>query len=594
LLKLPLNSFATAGFRREHRSTQHLENSTQESPVKNASPKHVATFIFVFVLLSTLALAQTIGSSNTATADPPVPHPNTTPCKVVLFTHYKFANFNPQSFPYTPPAACPAPWAKVILEANFSVTRGIQYDRTANIWLGANNIYFGTTSEPDPSDARNWHVERDLTDYSSIFTVAQTGNVDLGNIYNKQYNGLLQGEATVYFYPLAANQTAPVTADQVIGFSSGAPGSVGTVSLDTTGQCCQPQFAETLTFPTNIESMYLDVFAQSQIDDEFWYFCVPTNLAGELESCPNTAFRESEITIDGTPAGVAPVYPWIFTGGIDPLLWIPIPGVQTLNFKPYRVNLTPFSAMLDDGNPHTITLSVVNADSWFSVTASLLLYLDHGSSTVTGAVTENTLTFGSPVIKENLQTSKSGTVHGTVNTSSTHNFQISGYVNTSAGSITTTVAQDINFSNDQTFRVNATTDEQNLRQNTSIHSTVTTIDKAGRSVDTITYGWPLTLNYDFVFNSNSTETQITSINQYYERDEQRTVNGEVQYFSVEQNRLTPADTLFLNSSFQITGNEDQSSAQTYFASDSTGYCYNRSLEAANNVLTAITNGVGCN
>jgi Peptide N-acetyl-beta-D-glucosaminyl asparaginase amidase A len=482
----------------------------------------------------------------------------------------------------------------VILEANFSVTRGIQYDRTANIWLGANNIYFGTTSEPDPSDARNWHVERDLTDYSSIFTVAQTGNVDLGNIYNKEYNGLLQGEATVYFYPLAANQTAPVTADQVIGFSSGAPGSVGTVSLDTTGQCCQPQFAETLTFPTNIESMYLDVFAQSQIDDEFWYFCVPSNLAGELESCPNTAFRESEITIDGTPAGVAPVYPWIFTGGIDPLLWIPIPGVQTLNFKPYRVNLTPFSAMLDDGNPHTITLSVVNADSWFSVTASLLLYLDHGSSTVTGAVTENTLTFGSPVIKENLQTSKSGTVHGTVNTSSTHNFQISGYVNTSAGSITTTVAQDINFSNDQTFRVNTTTDEQNVRQNTSIHSTVTTIDKAGRSVDTITYGWPLTLNYDFVFNSNSTETQITSINQYYERDEQRTVNGEVQYFSVEQNRLTPADTLFLNSSFQITGNEDQSSAQTYFASDSTGYCYNRSLEAANNVLTAITNGVGCN
>jgi hypothetical protein len=562
--------------------------------VKNFFPKHAATFFFVFAL-SSLALAQTIGSSNTASADPTVPHPNTTPCKVLLFANYKFVNYNPQSFSYTPPAACPAPWAKVILEANFTVSKGIQYDRTANIWLGANNIYFGTTSEPDPTNARNWHVERDLTDYSSIFTTAQTGNIDLGNTYNRQYNGVLEGGATLYFYPLSADQTAPVTADDVIGFSSGTPGTAGTVSLDTTGQCCQPQLAETLTLPTNIQSMYLDVFAQSQINDEFWYFCVPTPLVNELESCPNTAFRETEITIDGTPAGVAPVYPWIFTGGIDPFFWIPIPGVQTLNFKPYRVNLTPFSAMLDDGNPHTITLSVVNADAWFSVTASLLLYLDHGSSTVTGAVTENTLTFGPPLIKENLQTSENGTAYGTVDTSATHNFQISGYVNTSTGSITTTIAQDINFSNDQYFKVDPNVlDEQNLTQDTSIHSTVTTVDNAGRTIDTTTYSWPLILDYNLVYNSNSTETQVASVNQYYERDEQTTLNGQVQYFSVERNRVTPADTLFLNSSFEITGNANQSSAQSYFQSDSTGYCYSRSLGAANNILTSITNGVGCN
>ena len=91
-----------------------------------------------------------------------------------------------------------------------------------------------------------------------------------------------------------------------------------------------------MTLPTNITDAYLDVFAQGQSNDEFWYSCVPNDLATELESCSNTAFRESEITIDGTPAGVAPVYPWIFTGGIDPFLWIPIPGVQTLNFRPYR------------------------------------------------------------------------------------------------------------------------------------------------------------------------------------------------------------------------------------------------------------------
>ena len=33
------------------------------------------------------------------------------------------------------------------------------------------------------------------------------------------------------------------------------------------------------------------------------------DVAAELESCTNTAFREAEISIDGTSAGVAPVYP---------------------------------------------------------------------------------------------------------------------------------------------------------------------------------------------------------------------------------------------------------------------------------------------
>src|SRR5208283_3305584 len=173
--------------------------------------------------------------------------------------------------------------------------------------------------------------------------------------------------------------------------------------------------------------------------------CVPNSVANELESCSGTAFREAEVTIDGTPAGVAPVYPWIFTGGIDPFLWIPIPGVQTTNFKPYQVNLTPFAALLSDGQPHTIALSVFNADNYFSATATLLLYLDSTGAPVTGAVTENTLAAPVPTVTENLHTAANGNVTGTVNTRSGHNFLISGYINTSVGPVTTTVAQDINF-----------------------------------------------------------------------------------------------------------------------------------------------------
>ncbi|MFY9843349.1 MAG: peptide-N4-asparagine amidase, partial [Terriglobales bacterium] len=426
--------------------------------------KFAAALASLLILLSALATAQDlqIGSSNTAFADPPVPRPKTTPCKVQLYTGFRFADFNPKSFTYTPPTACPGPWAKVILEADFSITKGIQYDRTANIWLGPTNIYFGTTAEDDPSDGRHWHVERNLTDYSSIFTVSQDGTVDLGNEVNKTYTGVIFGSATVLFYPLEPNQIPPRAADQVIAFSSGPTG--GTVALDTTGACCQPVLEETLTFPTNIERVFMDVFAQSQHDDEFWYTCVPNDVAGELESCSNTAFREGEITIDGTPAGVAPVYPWIFTGGIDPFLWIPIPGVQTLNFLPYQVNLTPFAAVLSDGNPHTVGLSVYNAANYFSATASLRLYLDKNATQITGAVTDNTLAVPVPSNTENIKTSPKGFITGTVNMKSSHNFQISGYANTSHGTVTTTVAQDINFDSLQYFKITNIEYEQNIKQ----------------------------------------------------------------------------------------------------------------------------------
>jgi len=93
-----------------------------------------------------------------------------------------------------------------------------------------------------------------------------------------------------------------------------------------------------------------------------------------LINCGNSAFREAEVSIDGQPAGVAPVFPWVYTGGIDPYLWRPIPGVHTLNFEPYRVDLTPFASILSNGQQHAVAVNVYNADQYFSATATLLLY----------------------------------------------------------------------------------------------------------------------------------------------------------------------------------------------------------------------------
>src|SRR3569833_974462 len=376
-----------------------------------------------------------VGSSNTVTADPPVPRPRGTPCAVPLYQNLEFADFNLKPFSYTPPPGCPGPWAKVVFTADFTVTAGRQFDRTAKFFLGGVSLYFGTTAEPRASLSPSWHVESDVTDLSAVFRSAQNGLANIGNFVGVSggvsFNGLVFANAQLEFYPVTftARDRAPKVPDGVIGLQGDGYGT----TLNTSGS----QLSKTLALPTNVESAYLDVIAQSQANDEFWYLCVPDDLAAALQSCGGTGFRDTEVSIDGQPAGVEPVYTLIYTGGIDPFLWEPIPGVQTLNFKPYRVDLTPFAGVLSDGQQHTVALSVFNADNYFVAEANLLLYLDHCASQVTGAVTQNTLTAApSPTVNENLHTTKIGTTIGSVSIASARDFTISGYVDTSHGRVT--------------------------------------------------------------------------------------------------------------------------------------------------------------
>ena len=523
-----------------------------------------------------------IGSSNTVTADSKILRPSTTPCIVQLMNDAKFDNFNPFSFTYTPPADCPGPWAKVVFTADINVTAGIQYDRTANFWLGGTNIYFGTTAEPSPTLGPSWHVESDLTDYSPIFMTSQTGTADIGNLVNSTYTGIIFASSKLEFYPVASGQTAPVTANVVLPLSAGPTG--GTVGLGSTSST----LAATFTLPTNIQNAYLDVYAQSQSNDEFWYTCVPNDVTGELFSCGNTGFRETEITIDGTPAGVAPVFPWIFTGGIDPWLWFPIPGVQTLNFTPYRVDLTPFAAVLSNGTPHTVSLSVYNADSYFSATASLLLYLDAGSTTVTGALTKNTLTAApSPTVTENLNVGNS--ITGTVGVTSNRSYVQSGYVNTSHGKVTTTVSQRVNFSSNQVFNITNTDFVQNINQKSSVTST-TTVATSGEP--TVTYAhnlqFPLTMDISQISQSNGNINQTTKVWQTYDEQHTTKQNGVLTYAGLLTNAGNHEDTLEFDSSFNLLGNTNQSASQLYTQADSTGVNLSCTLSAANNALTAFT------
>ena len=525
-----------------------------------------------------------IGSANTVTADPNVTRPSTKPCVVQLFSGAAFYEFNVENFIYTPPADCPGPWAKVVLEADINLNPGIQYDRTANFWLGPVNIYFGTTAEPSPNEGPSWHIENDLTEYSSIFYTAQSGQANIGNTLCCGLTSTIYASASLEFYPVPAGQSAPVSANVVLPLSAGPSG--GTVGLGSTSST----LSGTFTMPTNVETAYLDVYAQSQSADEFWYTCVPNNVSGELESCSNTAFRETEITIDGQPAGVAPVFPWIYTGGIDPYLWFPIPGVQTLNFTPYRVNLTQLPGVLSDGQPHTVLLSVYNADNYFSATASLLLYVDPGSTQTGGEITQNTLTGPSPVVTENLNV-QSTSIKGTVDVTSNRSFVISGYVNTSHGKVTTKVAQTVGFYNNQYFGITGHEYIQNISQGTTVASK-TTVSQAGvaSTVYSQNYNFPLVIDISEVFLTNGNINQKTSAKQTYQKNVSTTQGGSEIYSSSLENAGQHVDTLELNSSFNLLGNTGQSGAQQYNYFNSKGVAYDCAISAVANVLTAVSPG----
>jgi Peptide N-acetyl-beta-D-glucosaminyl asparaginase amidase A len=529
-----------------------------------------------------------IGSSNPVTAAPLVSRPSTKPCTVPLFSNLAFDNFTPASFNYTPPSDCKGPWAKVVFTADFTVTAGTQFDRTAAFYLGHANIFYGTTSEPTSTLSPSWHVERDVTDLSAIFKADQIGEANIGNFVGvsggTDYNGIIYANAALEFYPANFANPAPATPDIVVPVN-GTGGDAGTLNTTT------DTISQTLDLPENVESVYLDVISQPQSNDEFYYFNVPDNETNNLQSFGGTAFRETEIWIDGKPAGVAPVYPFINTGGIDPNMWFPIPGNQTQDFKPYRVNLTPFAGLLSDGSTHIVAVSVFNADSYFLATANLLVYQDHQSKKVTGGVLENTLS-EAPVPKLNVDIKYNSTTNqytGTISDDASRSFTIRGYINTSHGRVETTIAEKVGFTNKQEFDVypspGVPPDIQSAQQLTTVDEFVTTQEGFFTRNSARHFSYPLQVNFAFNTTSDGGIYENVSVDQQY--------------------LLTTTDDNFgqwpfTTSTFEETKSQDDQAqtaagvytdaskaSQTYQYNNSRGGCYSETLTAANNVLTDV-------
>lgn len=551
-----------------------------------AFPRSIAYALLLallpFALVSPTAAAQSgpqIGSFNAATAEPPVPRPASVPISVPLFHDVTFTDFSSHPLAFVPPPGRKRRWAKIVLVGDFFVTAGRQYDRTGEISVGHTNIFFGTTAEPSDNAGPAWHVERDLTEYAALFQKPQPGQVQIGNIVNTTYTGVIHGSVSLLFYPVGKNQAAPPTPDMILPLPGGGTGGKGISSPTET-------LTQIYTLPTNVTRAYLDLITQSQGSDEFWYLSVPNTLTGKLQSSGNTAFREAEVTVDGVPAGVAPVFPWIYTGGIDPGWWRPIPAVQTLNLVPYRVDLTPFAGLLSNGKPHRIGVRVYNNANFFQVAGALLIYRDPVLQKVRGGILKNTLTADpSPVIQAPL-VEAGGEVTGPVSVTSHRHFTIAGYVLTSAGKVVTTLTQDARFSSVQQFAVGPQRDLQNVSQTSTLTSMLQTQSPKLVVTQDDTFTYPLALTTRRRTNADGTATQTASVEQGVRASHQTSRNGRLIASQRISDIVHPSSTRVLDASGK-TVKRSRRSTQTYSETGPRG-SYTLTLSADNGVLTSVT------
>ncbi|HEY2442248.1 MAG TPA: peptide-N4-asparagine amidase [Streptosporangiaceae bacterium] len=387
-------------------------------------------------------------TANPVTLDQPVQVPPTRPVVVTIANHAAFGNGPP---PATKTVTLPAGrWAEVVLDVT-GTESGRQFDRLCEVFDGSSQIFLGVTPEPTPAGIR-WHVSKDITGYLPLLTGRRTFSTFVDNFLSTVDNGIPVITAKLLFYPAggsfapaqpaspaapalagaAINETGPAAPPQHPGVPTDVvpvlpAGATNTFSTVNAGQTV----TATVSLPDNPTTATLDLYAVGQQNDEFWWGV-------------NPAFREIEVSIDGKPAGLVWPYPYVYTGGVNPLIWRPVTGIHTMDIPSYRLDLTPFAGML--AGTHTISLTVTNNTGFWLAGGSLLLTTGGGATT--GGLVSDSLAF--PTVSHVTTTNALGSPSKPVTSeSAAASYTISGRVSQHGRSWTDTFRQRLQFGDDQ-------------------------------------------------------------------------------------------------------------------------------------------------
>jgi hypothetical protein len=293
---------------------------------------------------------------------------------------------------YTPPSCT---FNRVVF--NFTVTSaGRQFDRLALMFLGDIEVFRTSTAEPVQTGIV-WSYVKDMTSYLALLDKPQKIIFDLGNLVDETYTGSWNTTLTATYF---AAEDAFEAADAIL------PVSARRSAADESSQFVIPgsKAANALSLPTNTRRAIFSISACGQAAEEFWWsnvFTSDTHVFGDDSTLYGHApFRELQLYVDGTLAGVAWPFPVIFTGGVVPGFWRPIVGIDTFDLQDDQIDISPFIPLLTDGEDHILEIRVAGIDddgsgngyftetiesSWI-VTGKLFIWLDTNSTVVGGSL----------------------------------------------------------------------------------------------------------------------------------------------------------------------------------------------------------------
>jgi hypothetical protein len=550
-----------------------------------------ALFLLLVIVSATIlaphpASAIETNYQNPVTAAPAIARPSTASCTFILAQNQSFpvpggnGYDTPFTGSYTPPSSCPGPWSMVVLDFNGNV-RGRQFDREAAVWIGNVMVYMGTTPEPTPAGIA-WHAERDLSEYTSTLMQPQPYSIQVPNLVNSRFTGVIYVTATLTFYQVGPGFPAASHPDLVTPLSG--------KWLFLSGRT--PVAAPPVLLPTNPTSLYLEMWAKGSSCDEFWYASQPDAYANANGLCGGGAFREVKVLLDGTLVGVVWPFPYVFTGGINPYLWRPIPAVDAFSEPPYMANLTPFIGMLTDGKPHTLSFQVANNGFYWQIDGNLLINQDPSLATTGGKLTTY-----------QVASDADQTVAQTVNTNSalfgftaSRSLTISGTVDTSKGPVTTTIHQDFGFTNNQVLDlINFL---ENLKGTETITTTTTTVDSQGTTTTIIADSYPIAMTSMFMIpgalaSSNADPSTLkfilpATVDQSFIRTASINLNGATAFSNSLSDSVQSEAILVRSLTTGINAVAGGQDSEHYILSDSAGACFNHRITAAQGFVTSDT------
>ncbi|KAF1964974.1 hypothetical protein BU23DRAFT_593906 [Bimuria novae-zelandiae CBS 107.79] len=383
---------------------------------------------------------------------PPVLSPKTS-CEQTLMVHeFAYSYGVPFVGSYTPPEC---DFNRVTI--NFTVTSaGRQFDRLALMYLNDTEVWRTSTAEPTQSGII-WSYVKDMSNYVSLLKEPQKIIFDLGNIVDDTYTGKWQTTLTATFFTAedtidAADVIVPISARQS--------------SLDKPSAFVVPESKaiDTFALPKNVKKAVVSISAVGQATEEFWWANVlssdTTVFGSETTLYGYSPFRELQLYIDGTLAGVAWPFPVIFTGGVVPGFWRPVVGIDAFDLQENEIDISAFLPSLCDGEEHSFEIKIAginddgagNADlsdtvgSNWVVTGKVFLWLDAAGRTTQG--TAPTITAPEAVLGVSSSVTKAANGSDQAlkySVKASRSFSVSSTITTSEGSRDVTWVQNLNF-----------------------------------------------------------------------------------------------------------------------------------------------------